>query len=493
MLQQEPVESCPYRPPFDGYSATVQNDFASLGLSLPLLEVVRDLGYAQPTPIQIAAIPVLLGGRDLMGQSKTGSGKTAAFALPILQGIGVERRIPQALVVCPTRELSAQVAREFRKLARDRSGLTVLETVGGQPARPQRDALARGVHLVVGTPGRIVDHLERGALDVRGLKTVVLDEADRMLDMGFEEEVNRLLNLLPPKRQTALFSATFPESIQTMSARVLRGAEHVVIDDPEEASLEIRQRVLTCRPEEKLKALAWVLDQHAHESALIFCNFKASVAALTRDLQAAGLSADRLDGDLDQFQRNQVLARFRNQSLRLLVATDVAGRGIDVEGLDLVVNFELPQQAEAYVHRIGRTGRAGQSGLAVSLATEKQSEHLAAIEAATGVALEASDRGCLVGVHAGAVLSGLAKPAPMDTLLISGGRKDKVRPGDVLGALTGEAGGLKRADVGKIEVQDQRTYVAVVHRHSRNAVDQLNRGRIKGRRFRAQLVRSLPA
>jgi ATP-independent RNA helicase DbpA len=471
----------------------VKHDFASLGLSASLLEVVRDLGYEQPTPIQIAGVPALLAGRDLIGQSKTGSGKTAAFALPILQSIQVEQRDPQALIACPTRELSSQVAREFRKLARDLSGLTVLEAVGGQPARPQREALGRGVHVVVGTPGRIVDHLERKALSVEHVRTVVLDEADRMLDMGFEEEVHRMLRLLGPQRQTALFSATFPEGVEALSARVLRDAQHVIVDGPEESGPTIRQQMIACEPEERLQALAWVLNQNEHESALIFCNFKASVAGLTRELQSAGLSVDRLDGDLDQIQRDQVLARFRNQSLRLLVATDVAGRGIDVEGLDLVVNFELPQHVQAYVHRIGRTGRAGRPGLAVSLVTQRQLERLAEFEGATGHALEVLDSEAVKGVYADALLAKQATPAPMDTLMISGGRKDKVRPGDVLGALTGEAGGLSRAEVGKIEVQDRRTYVAVAHPKSRSALDQLNRGRIKGKRFRVQLVRSVSA
>ncbi len=471
----------------------MKHDFASLGLSASLIEVVRDLGYVHPTPIQIAAIPVLLEGRDLIGQSKTGSGKTAAFALPILQSVELGQRAPQAVVVCPTRELSSQVAREFRKLAREHPGLTVLEAVGGQPARPQRDALDRGVHVVVGTPGRIVDHLERKALKVEHLRTVVLDEADRMLDMGFGEEVHRLLKLLGPKRQAALFSATFPEGVEVLSARVLHDAEHVVLEDPDQSGPEIRQQVLACEPKEKLQALAWVLDQNDYESALIFCNFKASVAALTRELQSAGLSVDRLDGDLDQFQRNEVLARFRNQSLRLLVATDVAGRGIDVEGLDLVVNFELPQNPEAYVHRIGRTGRAGRRGVAVSLATAQQLERLGEFEAATGRALEPLDPTQLRGVHVDALLAKQAKPPLMDTLLISGGRRDKVRPGDVLGALTGEAGDLDRADVGKIEVQERCTYVAVAHSKSRDAVEQLSRGRIKGKRFRVKLLDLVPA
>ncbi|MEX1023963.1 MAG: ATP-dependent RNA helicase DbpA [Planctomycetota bacterium] len=471
----------------------MQPDFTALDLAPALLGVVGELGYETPTPIQAAAIPVLLSGRDLIGQSKTGSGKTAAFALAILQHVDLAAREPQALVICPTRELSAQVAREFRKLGRAHADLVVLELTGGQPARPQRDSLGRGVHIAVGTPGRVLDHLERGALDPGALRTLVLDEADRMLDMGFEEEVNRILKRLPAARQTALFSATFPERIEAMSQRVQRDPVRVTIDEPTPEANDperpaIRQLYLEVEPADKLHALAWLLQRHPHESALIFCNFKASVAALTRELSSAGVSVDRLDGDLEQFQRDQVLARFRNQSLRLLVATDVAGRGIDVEGLDLVVNFELPLHAETYLHRIGRTGRAGMSGLAISL-TEPGTSRLGPIEDLTGVALEREPYDPR-DADLDALLRGLARRAPMDTLQISGGRKDKVRPGDILGALTGDAGGLSRADVGLIEVRDHLAYVAVASHLSQVAVQRLNQGRIKGKRFRATLVRS---
>ena len=468
--------------------AAVLPDFAAFALSPGLLAVVRELGYVRPTPIQIAGIPVLLSGRDLIGQSKTGSGKTAAFVLPILQRIDLAQRSVQAMVICPTRELAAQVARECRTLGRGHAGLAVLELVGGRPARTQRDALARGVHLAVGTPGRILDLLQSGSLEVGALATLVLDEADRMLDMGFGPDVTQIVRGLPQNRQTALFSATFPESIEAMSAACQRDAERVTIKEPESAEAEIRQLQLPVAQSGKLHALCWLLHEFPHESALIFCNFKATVAELTNSLAAAGISADRLDGDLDQFQRDQVLARFRNHSVRLLIATDVAGRGIDIKQLDLVVNFEMPPQSELYVHRIGRTGRAGKKGLAISLIAPGSASKLRAIEELTGVAIESVDRSAEDDPGLDALLRDLAGPAEMQTILISGGRKDKVRKGDILGALTGDAGGLQGSDVGKIEVQDRISYVAVAKGVSRVAVDRLNDGRIKGKRYRATLV-----
>ena len=466
----------------------MESSFDKLALSDGLLAVVAELGYTQPTPIQAAAIPALLAGQDLVGQSRTGSGKTAAFGLPILQRIKLGQREVQALILCPTRELVTQVAREIRSLGRGHGGLSVIELVGGQPARPQRDALARGVHIAVGTPGRLLDHIKRKALALEGLNTVVLDEADRMLDMGFGEEVGNILGALPEQRQTVLFSATFPETIEDLTKTYQRDAKRVTIETPMEELSDIRQLELVSDRRDKLHRLCWALHTFPHESALIFCNFKATVAELTRTLRDAGLSVDRLDGDLDQFHRDQVLARFRNQSVRILVATDVAGRGLDVKGLDLVINYELPSQPDTYVHRIGRTGRAGSQGVAISITSGTGDARLLAAEQATGQKIETipldSDR----SQAQGALLRDLAREPKMETILISGGRKDKVRPGDILGALTGKAGGLRGSDVGKIEVHERIAYVAVASQHAREAVGHLNRGRIKSKKFRATLV-----
>ena len=465
-------------------------DFASLALTPDLLTVVAELGYTEPTPIQVRCVPVLLAGNDLIGQSQTGSGKTAAFALPILQNLQLKPRSLQALVVCPTRELCAQVAREMRKLGRRHPGLQVLEVVGGVQVRPQSRALERGVHVVVGTPGRLLDHLKRDRLRLGAVKTVVLDEADRMLDMGFQPDVEEILAAVPKKRQTVFFSATFPASIESMSRQHQREPVRVTIEASEQtqAMPEIRQLALTTGGNQRQRALYWALGKYRHESVLIFCNFKKTVAELASSLASSGASVDCLHGDLEQFDRDQVLARFRNQSVRILIATDVAGRGIDVDHLDLVVNYELPSQAEIYVHRVGRTGRAGRRGLAVSFATAREEPRLDAIEELTGTTIERLPPLRDDETDLDILATAFVQDAAMDTILISGGRRDKVRPGDIMGALTGEAGGLDATDVGRIEIHDRFAYVAVAKRVSDHARQSLSKGRIKGRRFRVTLV-----
>ncbi len=476
-----------HRPARPSPPPAVSNPFQSLELAPELVQVTQELGYEAPTEIQGAAIPALLAGRDLIGKSKTGSGKTAAFALPMLQRLDLERRELQGLILCPTRELSAQVRRDLRTLGRNLPGLTVLELVGGQPARGQREALARGAHLAVGTPGRVMDLLGTGALETDTIRMLVLDEADRMLDMGFGPDVATVVRRLPADRQTVLFSATLPDEIERMASAYQRDAVRVSTETTGSSAPSIEEWKVYTPPDDRFQALVQVLACRPHESAIIFCNYKASVQQVTDRLQAAGVSADRLDGSLDQFHRDQVLSRFRAESVKRLVATDVAGRGIDVEGLDLVINYELPQQPEIYVHRIGRTGRAEASGQAVSLAVGPEDARVANVEhltrsALTELKLDTQGRG-----HRDLLLD-LAGPATMRSILISGGRKDKVRPGDIVGALTGEAGGLEGSAIGKIEVQDRLSYVAVQHHLAPMAAERLNHGRIKGKRYRATLI-----
>ena len=471
--------------------ARMHSDFGSLALSPSLLAVVAELGYDRPTPIQASCIPLLMAGQDIVGQSQTGSGKTAAFALPILHSLNLELRALQALVLCPTRELCAQVAREMRKLGRRHQGLHVLESSGGQPVRLQARALARGVHIVVATPGRLLDHLGRGTVDLQGIKVVILDEADRMLDMGFQADVERILSELPPSRQTVLFSATFPHSIEAMSATHQRSARRITIDEEAQIAPDIRQCALVVEHEQKQLALCWALRQHSHESALIFCNLKATVTALDRALAALGLSVECLHGNLEQFERDQVMARFRNQSVRYLVATDVAARGIDVTDLDLVVNYELPQPVATYIHRIGRTGRAGKLGMAISLTRPEETWRLDAIEKRTLQSIERSNFESSSSPSLERLGSELSRSARMVTIQVSAGRKDKLRPGDILGALTSEGSGLCADDVGKIEVHERLTYVAVSSASSLPALFGLNRGRVKGKQFRATLVETV--
>ena len=464
------------------------NAFSSLPLLPELLAVVADLGFTELTPIQAQAIPALLEGKDLVGQSKTGSGKTAAYALPLLNALELARRDVLGVIVCPTRELSAQVARELRKLGRNLAGLSVLVLSGGEPVREQTRALEKGVHVVVGTPGRILDHLQRRTLKVHRVATVVLDEADRMLDMGFQEDVSKILKALPPKRQTVFFSATFPASIRELSHKYQKEPRRISIEDDDgESAPRTKELVVHVEAPQKPAALSWIFAQYPHDSALVFANQKLTVAAIEKSLASMGGSVASLHGDLEQRDRDLVMAKFRNGSTRVLIATDVAARGIDLEKLDLVVNYDLPNQPEIYVHRIGRTGRAGNVGLSVSLCSRAEQPRLEAIELFTGSALVplARDRTPAPAKPAASV----ARDAKMETLRLSGGRKDKLRPGDILGALTGEAGGLAGEQIGKIEIHERFAYVAVEKGVSRRALDSLNQGRIKGKRFKAELVK----
>jgi ATP-dependent RNA helicase DbpA len=480
-------------------ASSPDSDFAALGLSLTLCQVVAELGFTAPTPVQARAIPLLLAGRDLIGQSTTGSGKTAAFALAILQKLDRRRRKrgPQALVLCPTRELCAQVARDFRKLGRREADLQVLIVSGGQPMKPQLEALQLGVHVIVGTPGRALDHIVRGSLDLRGVATIVVDEADRMLDMGFGEEMEKILSGAPKPRQTVFFSATFPRSIEAMTKAHQDDPERLTIGELDATPNQLRQLAYGVDDKDdhgRLDTLLAVLRASPPESAIVFCNFKATVARLEKALGEAGVSSATLHGGLEQKERDFVMAKFRNHSIRVLVATDVAARGLDIEGLDLVVNYELPFQPEIYVHRIGRTGRAGKPGTAVSLVGPQDRAKVKAIEAMVGARLERRTAPSRSPSGANAddappSSPALAADATMETLYISGGRKDKLRPGDILGALTGEAGGFQGSEVGKIEIHDRFSYVAIAKGSANRAIQRLGAGRIKGKKFKVGLAR----
>jgi ATP-dependent RNA helicase DbpA len=465
--------------------------FAALGLGPTLCQVLAELGFVSPTPVQARAIPLLLAGRDLIGKSTTGTGKTAAFALPILQRLRLGERRPQALILCPTRELCAQVARDLRKLGRREAGLQVLIVSGGQPMNPQLDALQRGVHVVVGTPGRALDHITRGSLALDGIGTIVVDEADRMLDMGFGPEVEKILSGAARPRQTVFFSATYPRSIEAMTHAYQHNPVRLTVAESETPLPRLRQVGYAVNTDDgRLETLLALLREASPESAIVFCNLKVTVARVAEALERAGVSGASLHGNLEQKERDFVLAKFRNHSVRVLVATDVAARGLDIDGLDLVVNFELPFQPEIYVHRIGRTGRAGRAGLAVSLVGPQDRARLMAIEAAIGSRLERAASPAPAGDAELDFRAGIpAAGASMATLYVSGGRKDKMRPGDILGALTGEAGGLKGTDVGKIEIHDRFSYVAIAKDSAARAIEQLGAGRIKGKRFKVGLAR----
>lgn len=470
-------------------ASTAPTKFSALSISPSLIQVTEELGYENLTPIQAQSIPLLLEGHDIIGQSKTGSGKTAAFSIPILERIQLRNRTPQALILSPTRELAAQVVREIRKLGRKSSGLQVLELAGGQPLFSQTNALEKGVHIVVGTPGRVLDHLNRRNLDLSQILFLILDEADRMLDMGFQDDMEKILKNVPQKRQTLLFSATFPHTIESLSKSYQKNPQRVTVPDEAKTAPAIRQIYFQASPEVKFNGLLWILQQNKPESAILFCNLKTTVIELTRSLIQVGLSAGCIHGDLEQSDRDRVMAKFRNQSIRFLVATDVAARGIDVADLEAVVNYDLPARADVYVHRVGRTGRAGKKGLAISLVAPRELGKIQAIEKYAGFHIEEKKLARLENLDVEEFKSSLPQNSLMATLFIASGRKDKMRPGDILGALTGEAAGLKGTDIGKIEIHDRFSYVAIAKTLAPIALQRLRDGRIKGRKLRIEMVR----
>lgn len=452
-------------------------DFSALGLRPELLQAVAGQGFTEMTPVQSATLPLLLAGRDVIAQAQTGSGKTAAFALGLLSVLDPSRIAVQALVLCPTRELADQVSKDIRRLASGIPNIKLLTLCGGIPLRPQLASLAHPPHVVVGTPGRIQELIEQDALDVRAVSVLVLDEADRMLDMGFEESVAFILKRTPAKRQTGLFSATWPDAIRALSSRFQRDPAEVTLTAAEDAPA-IEQWCYEVEPARKLDAVLRLLGEHRPESAVVFCNTRKDTAEVADALYRRGVSALALHGDLEQRDRDEVLVRFANRSCSVLVATDVAARGLDIKDLPLVISFDVASDPDVHVHRIGRTGRAGQKGLALSLVAGNESRRVAAIDE-----------------HLGITLRWASLPAPRpdralpqaqwQTLVIDGGRQDKVRPGDILGALTGTAG-LPGTAVGKIDLFATRAYVAVRAELAGQALNTLRSGKIKGRNFRVR-------
>jgi ATP-independent RNA helicase DbpA len=452
--------------------------------TLPLSDAARDnlrrLGYLEMTAIQAASLPPALQGRDLVAQAKTGSGKTAAFALALLAKLNLRCFAVQALVLCPTRELADQVTTEIRRLARAEDNIKVVTLVGGVPLRGQSASLEHGAHVVVGTPGRVIDHLERGHLSLDALQTLVLDEADRMLDMGFAQDIATIARQCPQKRQTLLFSATYPEGIARLATQFLRDPVTVKVQ-AQHSSEQIEQRWYEVREDQRLTAVASALAHFRPSSTLAFCNTKVRCRELVSLLQAQGVSALALHGDLEQRERDQVLVRFANGSCSVLVATDVAARGLDVTGLAAVINADISPDPQAHIHRIGRTGRAGQSGLALSLASLDEMGAVGRIEQLQGQPTVWRPLAELTPAPGGPLMPAMA------TVHIQAGRKDKIRPGDVLGALTADLG-YTREQVGKIDINEFATYVAVARSIAAAVVERLNNGRIKGRAVKARLL-----
>lgn len=458
-----------------------QSAFSALDLSDELLGNLESLGYTEMTPIQAQSLPPVLQGQDVIAQGKTGSGKTAAFGLGILSRLEPKRFCAQALVLCPTRELADQVAGEIRRLARATSNVKVVTLCGGTPLGPQVGSLEQGVHIVVGTPGRIEDHLHRNTLKLQDVRMLVLDEADRMLQMGFQESMDKIIDRVPQDRQTLLLSATYPDEIQAVARRIMREPVMVKIDESHDDS-SIHQRFFRVDDDHaRRKALQLLLLQHRPESALVFCNTKIDVAEVVAFLKENSFAALDLHGDLDQRDRDQTLIRFANKSASVLVATDVAARGLDIEALDVVVNYRLARDPEVHVHRIGRTGRAGDSGEAWSFYDASDDYRMSVLQDA--LAKKITDE----SLPPASVLKLPPTRPEMITLLINGGKKQKLRPGDIVGALTGD-NGVNSEQIGKIKVFATRAYVAVNRTALKVAMEKLTQGKMKGRSFRVRVI-----
>ena len=456
------------------------NAFSTLPLPPEQLGNLDSLGYKEMTPIQAASLPLALAGRDLIAQAKTGSGKTAAFTLSLLNNINPRDFGTQALILCPTRELATQVAGEIRRLARYRQNIKVVVLCGGQSIGPQIGSLEHGAHIVVGTPGRIQDHLRKNTLSLERANTLVLDEADRMLEMGFIDDIEQIISHTPDSRQTLLFSATYPDDILKLSARFQDNPERITVESIH-SDENIDQQFFICRKPDRLDGLVTLLSHFSPESAVVFCNTKQLVRDVCEHLDQSSISARALHGDMEQRDRDQVLIQFKQQSCSVLVATDVAARGLDIDDLPAVVNFELPRNEEVYVHRIGRTGRAGKNGLALSLFADSERYKLDKIGdyLSRELPFEAIDSIKIRGER--------MPPPPYITLCIAGGRKDKVRPGDILGALTGDAG-IDGKAVGKITVMQFAAYVAIERSVADKALGRLLNGKIKGRKFKVRFL-----
>lgn len=456
-----------------------QSNFSSLNLQTALLENLASLKYHSMTPIQAQSLPPILAGKDVIAQGKTGSGKTAAFGLGLLQALDVKRFCVQTLVLCPTRELADQVSSELRRLARTIHNIKILTLCGGMPFGPQIGSLEHGAHIIVGTPGRVDEHLRKGHLNLDKLNMLVLDEADRMLDMGFQDVMDAIIDKTPAQRQTLLFSATFPEKIQSISQRIMKKPVSIKVTATHD-NTSIQQLFYEVdKNTSRLTALRLLLLKHKPNSCVVFCNTKVETQEVADELKNYGFSALALHGDLEQRQRDQTLVMFTNKSANILVATDVAARGLDIDNLDAVFNYQLSRETEVHVHRIGRTGRAGSKGLACTLFTPQEQHRIDKLEEYLQQSIN------LDPLPPESWLKQPAIKAEMVTLQIDGGKKQKLRPGDILGALTGE-NGINGKEVGKIQIASNWAYVAVHRDAVNNAMRKLSEGKLKGRSFRVR-------
>ena len=453
-----------------------KNSFSNLPLSKPMLENLNDLAYTQMTPIQEKSLPYVLQGKDIIAKAKTGSGKTAAFGLGLIHALAPRKFQIQSAVITPTRELADQVAAELRRLARYQDNIKIITLVGGEPLFPQRRAMEKGVHIVVGTPGRIMDHITKGTIQFDALKTLVLDEADRMLDMGFFDDIAAIVKYLPQKRQTLLFSATFPPEILELS-KDLQNEPTVIEVETTENQTRIEEHFYEVTSYDKTEALESLISLHKISSAIIFCNMKVTCDEVAQKLYESGYDALALHGDMEQQDRNEVLTLFSQGSANFLVATDVAARGLDIKDLPAIINYDISRQAEVHTHRIGRTGRMEKEGLALTLFSAHEKKFIQEIEttAKKSIQIETLDR-----IEADPDFS---KKAAFGTIKIFGGKKNKLRPGDIVGAFIGELG-LKADQIGTITIQDKYSYVALRKNIFETTGHKDDRIKIKAKQFR---------
>jgi len=445
-------------------------NFSKLNLSPEMITNLDTLGYTTMTAIQAEALPYILDGRDVIAQAKTGSGKTAAFGIGLLNKLDVKRFRVQTLVMCPTRELADQVTKELRRIARFQHNIKILMLTGGESFGKQLGSLEHQAHIIVGTPGRILKHLNKESLSLEDCHTLVLDEADRMLDMGFIEEIDAVLAFVPKERQTLLFSATYDDSILAISKRIQNEAVSVKTH-LQEVPNKISETFYETN--DKQETLIKILSTFTPENVIVFTNTKIEAKELAENLQKHKIDALAIHGDLEQYERNDVLVQFANKSCPILVATDVAARGLDIKELAMVVNYDLPHGSETYTHRIGRTGRAGADGIAITLYSAYETDKAVEYENGTREFLEESTLSRKSNFE--------MKPQCV-TLVIEGGKKDKIRAGDLLGALTGDAG-LEGSSIGKIDIYDRQSYVAIERKFIDQAHARLKEGKIKGKKF----------
>lgn len=522
----------------------IEMSFNELGLSDAVNKALAEMGFEAPTPIQQQTIPSILSGRDLVGQAQTGTGKTAAFGIPILETIAIRERTIQAIVLCPTRELAIQVTGELMKMGRFIDGLHVVPVYGGQSISHQLKALKRGAHVVVGTPGRVIDHLKRGTLKLDGLRMAVLDEADEMLNMGFREDIETILSFTKGPVQTVMFSATVSKPIREIMKRFMNKPETVTFERETITAAGVDQYVVEVRDSVRIEAICRFMDMKNYRLGLVFCNTKRQTESLSRELQASGYAAEVINGDLRQSQRDQVMNRFRKGEIDMLVATDVAARGIDVEEIDVVFNYDIPQDPEYYVHRIGRTGRAGRTGTAITFASGRKLRQLRYIEKQNKIKLKPLAMPSVGDVQASRMEGYLSdivellekgglrqyieqietlpldrfthveiaaallkkqvevkqgrkktekeeKPhytgnGPMTKLHFNVGKKNKIHPGDLVGAIANETGIPGKA-IGHIDIHPNHTFVDVPEDMANKVIKIMNTCQVKGKKVHVRV------